>query len=268
MSAILPDLQLLQSIVREAACEVILPRFEIHDFHFKNDGSVVSAVDIAMQERIRSELQTRWPEYAFLGEELDAGHQLDLSNTESQGVWCLDPLDGTSNFVLGLPFFAVSLALLVDAEPCLGVVYDPLRDECFTARRGSGAWLNDQPLPGSQWKAPVAPIIGLVDFKRLSAGVAKRLVAEPPYRSQRNFGAVALEWCWLAAGRGDVYLHGGQKLWDFAAGLLVLQEAGGYAMTLDGEPIFNNSLNKRSAVAALDKDLFGLWINYLEIKTK
>ncbi|UCE77444.1 MAG: inositol monophosphatase, partial [Gammaproteobacteria bacterium] len=79
------------------------------------------------------------------------------------------------------------------------------------------------------------------------------------------FGAVALDWCWLAAGRCHVYLHGQQKLWDYAAGCLILQEAGGQAVTLEGDPVFVPSLTPRSAAAALDPDIFRQWIDWLRI---
>ncbi len=103
----------------------------------------------------------------------------------------------------------------------------------------------------------------MVDFKRLPAGLARRLISDPPYASQRNFGSSALEWAWVAAGRGHVYLHGGQKLWDFAAGSLILTEAGGFSCTLAGEPVFKSSLESRSVIAASGEALFRSWRDWL-----
>ena len=107
--------------------------------------------------------------------------------------------------------------------------------------------------------------MALIDLKRLDAELASRLAAAPPYRSQRSFGSVALDWCWLAAGRCHVYLHGRQKLWDYAAGCLILTEAGGSAITLEGEPVFRPTLEPRSAAAALDPDIFLQWKDWLGI---
>ena len=102
-----------------------------------------------------------------------------------------------------------------------------------------GAWLNGARLGGAHaTDHPLRRAIACIDFKRLDRALAARLVAEPPFGSQRNFGSSCLEWCWLADGRFHIYPHGGQKLWDYAAASLVLSEAGGYAMTLDGEPVF------------------------------
>jgi myo-inositol-1(or 4)-monophosphatase len=105
----------------------------------------------------------------------------------------------------------------------------------------------------------------MIDLKRLPAALASHLAADPPYKSQRSFGAVALDWCWLAAGRGHLYLHGQQKLWDYAAGQLVLQEAGGKAVTLEGQPVFAPRLESRSTVAALNPEIFHAWLAWLEV---
>ncbi len=180
-------------------------------------------------------------------------------------MWCVDPLDGTTNYAAGVPFFSVSLALLIQGRPLLGVVYDPVRDECFTAQKGRGAWLNDKAL-GTRSLTPLSleRSVAAVDFKRLSAPLAVRLATQHPYGSQRNFGACSLEWCWLAAGRFHVYLHGGQKPWDYAAGCLILSEAGGRALTLEGEDIFAAGLTTRSVAAALDPVLFAAWRESLD----
>ena len=230
----------------------------------KSDGSVVTATDTAIQERVRAVLKDRWPQYDFLGEEMDAESQWRALSA-AEGLWCLDPLDGTSNYAAGVPYYGVSLALLVDGAAELGIVYDPARGECFTARRGGGAWLNGAPLDGPTRSLRLDGAVAMVDFKRLDRDMAVRLAAQPPYHSQRNFGAVALDWCWLAAGRGDLYLHGGQFLWDYAAAELVFREAGGSAVTLQGAPVASGHLGRRSVVAALDPDLFEQWRTWLGV---
>jgi myo-inositol-1(or 4)-monophosphatase len=256
----LPDLKVLRQLVRTCAQEELLPRFAHVGRLLKTDGSVVTEADQAMQDRVQKELASRWPEYDFLGEEMSGHEHEALTTSGHKGLWILDPLDGTSNFAAGLPFFSVSLALLIDGRPEIGLVYDPIRDECFVAQHGRGAWLNGLSMGTmAPVHLPLQRSIAVVDFKRLDRALAAKLGAEPPYGSQRNFGSSALDWCWLADGRFHVYLHGGQKLWDYAAGILILTEAGGQAMTLDGEDVFSVGLDSRSVVAARDPGLFQAW---------
>lgn len=260
---VLPELEKIALILSEAADEEILPRFaEVARTH-KADGSIVTAADLSMQARVADELKQHWPEYAFLGEEMDETLQQSLWAESPGGIWCLDPLDGTSNFASGIPFFSVALALFIDHEPVIGMVYDPVRRECFSAQRGEGAWLNGMRLTSEVPSLPLRRAIGVVDFKRLPRSLGRQLGEHPPYGSQRNFGSSALEWCWLAADRFHVYVHGGQKLWDYAGGSLILDEAGGHARTLEGETIACRDFTTRSVVAALDETLFGEWQGWI-----
>lgn len=258
----IPTIQDLRGTIICAAEEEIIPRFAEAMRGYKADGSIVTAADVNMQRRIHEAFEVSWPEYAFLGEEMSEDeHERLLENTET-GLWCVDPLDGTSNFASGIPFFSVSVALLVHGRPQLGVVYDPIRHESFSAVRGKGAWLNGEPLKVPQYSPPLERCIATVDFKRLDQTMRQRLCT-PPYGSQRNFGSSALEWCWLAAGRFHVYLHGGQKLWDYAAGSLILQEAGGYASQLNGKDFFTEHHDVASVVASTDEELFTSWGQWL-----
>jgi myo-inositol-1(or 4)-monophosphatase len=261
-----PELVRIKNLVVDAAREELLPRFNKVSHSFKVDGSVITEADLVMQERLQSALKQAYPSYAFLGEEMSKQEQYEQFVLPNTGLWCLDPLDGTSNFSLGIPCFSVSLALIVNAQLVMGVVYDPMRDECFCAQRGAGAWLNDEPIQSFHHAAPAEAGIAIVDYKRLEPELRQRLTEKPPFKSQRSFGSVALDWCWLAAGRGHVYLHGSQNLWDYAAGNLIFMEAGGYAQTFDAEPVFNNSLAPRSAIAALDENLFKKWLDWLGVK--
>jgi myo-inositol-1(or 4)-monophosphatase len=256
----LPNLDDLSTLVKTIAREELLPRFAHAERRFKADGSIVTEADVAMQKRLTECLNERYPQFELLGEEMDEARQRELLTRSERGLWCLDPLDGTSNFAAGLPFFGVSLALLMGAESVLGLVYDPIRDECFAAERGRGAWLNGVRLACAPPDLPLGRCIAMIDFKRLGRMLAAELVTRPPYGSQRNLGSSVLEWCWLAAGRFHVYLHGKQKLWDYAAGALILAEAGGRAETLRGEPIFMPALPPSSVVVgAADARLFAEW---------
>ena len=259
-----PDLGIVIEIIKAAAKRELLPRFARGVQQLKADGSVVTAADLAMQQALQSALATHWPQIAFLGEEMPAAQQQAVLQDSPHGVWVVDPLDGTSNFSQGIPCFAVSVALIQHGEIELGVVYDPVHDECFAARRGEGASLNGIRLDLAHLREVERITIALVDFKRLSPELAGKLATTPPYKSQRSFGSVALDWCWLAIGRGDVYVHGRQKLWDYAAGALILAEAGGVASTLEGEPVFNGSLTPRSAVLAINQPLHTQWLVALQ----
>ena len=249
-------------LVTTTAREELLPRFTRVSRRFKADGSIVTEADTLMQQRLIARLQAAWPGIAVLGEEMAADEQQRLLDAGGP-LWCLDPLDGTSNFAHGIPFFSVSLALIDQAGVQLGLVYDPLRDECFEAVRGGGARCNGEPLRCGSVPSDLAHCAAIIDFKRLDPELATRLALAPPYASQRSYGSVALDWCWLAAGRGQLYLHGRQRLWDYAAGALILAEAGGHACTLQGEPLACDRLSPTSAVAAATAALQQAWYGWL-----
>ncbi|MDH3872507.1 MAG: inositol monophosphatase family protein [Gammaproteobacteria bacterium] len=251
----------------EAAEAELLTRFNRVEAEVKADGSLLTEADSAMQARLQRELDELFPEHAMLGEEMDAEEQHRLLAGAGQGLWVLDPLDGTSNFASGIPYFCVSLALLVRGEVQLALVYDPVRRELFHARAGAGAWLNRVPLGRRRPLTPLRQGIGLVDYKRLPGELVQRLATAAPYSSQRSFGSVALDFCWLAAGRVHVYLHGRHNLWDYAAGLTILHEAGGYSVTLEGVSRPPMDLEPRSTAAALDASLFRDWCAWLDIQT-
>jgi len=257
------DMKQLKEIIISASKAELIPRFNAVERAYKADGSVVTEADTIMQDRLITQLQEAYPDIGLLGEEMTAEQQqeiLDSGNT----VWCLDPVDGTSNFAAGLPYFSVSLALIHQGEVILAVVYDPIRDECFSAQQGQGAYLNNQKLTPKEVGLPLSRSIALVDFKRLTPQLATHILSNNPYASQRSLGSIALELCWIAAGRGHVYLHAKQHLWDYAAAQLILSEAGGHACTLEGTPLLSNQLRPCSTVAALDKSLFVQWRDYLD----
>lgn len=258
-----PDITQLKALIIQAAEQELLPRYQRVEFECKADGSMVTEADVAMQQYVQERLHTHWPQYELLGEEMSELEQRQQLQSAKAGLWVLDPLDGTSNFSAGLPFFSVSLALLVEGRPVIGLVYDPVRKECFYAEKGKGAWLNDQPLLKRTSRHTLKQCLAAIDFKRLAPDLARRLAEAPPYGSQRSLGSVALDWCWLAASRFHLYLHGRQKLWDYAAGCLILDEVGGYSATLEGEAVFVPDVVPRSALAALDGSLFEQWQQWL-----
>ncbi|MFZ0487109.1 MAG: inositol monophosphatase [Arenicellales bacterium] len=260
-----PSLDTLSTLIRDIGLE-LLPGSRVHEtISAKRDGSYVTDIDLALQKRIEEALREIHPDIPFVGEETPEDERARVLRAGNRRVWCLDPLDGTTNFTSGLPFYGVSLALLENRVPVQGIVFDPVRDECFTAVAGGGAWMNGHRLGGASRRS-AEHCVACVDFKRLPRTVSEHLVAQPPFKSQRNFGACVLEWCWLAADRFQLYLHGGQHLWDYAAGSLILKEAGGSAVTMEGVelPAGNLFLHRKvSVVAASHPAMLEEWWSWI-----
>lgn len=251
--------------VKDVAAKEVMPRYLRVAHQRKSDGSVFTEADIAAQEALALRLRDIFPG-AIVGEEMTADEQAQQWLAGDTGLWCVDPIDGTSNFVNGLPYFAVSVALMRQGRSVLGVVYDPVADEVFYARQGHGAFLNGEPLPIKEYVPALRNAMANVDLKRLTPRLAQQLAAVPPYSSHRNLGASTLEWCYTAAGRFDVYLHGRQKLWDFAAGALILEEAGGSMCTLEHDAFWTGNLWEHSVIAALDPALFAAWKTWVRAR--
>ncbi len=260
--ALSATLQAVVAAVRLVVAEEIMPRYMKVSHQHKSDGSLCTEADLAAQEALTRKLQAIL-DVPVIGEEMSEPQQVALWADGQQTVWCLDPLDGTSNFVHGLPYFAVSVALIRGGKSVLGVVVDPVANETFAAERGRGAFLNGEMLLNRTASATLGAALAGVDMKRLDEKLATALASNPPYSSQRNFGASALDWCYTAAGRYDVYLHGGQKLWDYAAGSLVLGEAGGQMCSLESDDFNQGNVWQRSVIAALDAKLFDEWKGWI-----
>ncbi|MBL8447173.1 MAG: inositol monophosphatase [Zoogloeaceae bacterium] len=253
----------LESLVREIAREEILPRYLKTARNRKADGSLFTEADVEAQRRLVTALPGLLPG-PVLGEEMTPAEQARLWQDGRRGMWCIDPIDGTTNFANGIPFFAVAAAYLVEHEPVLGVVYNPVTDESFYAAQGAGAFLNGAELPLRTPACQLKDAVAGVDFKRISNHLGDELAVRPPYFSQRNFGSSALEWCFVAAGRLDVYVHGGQMLWDYAAGQLILKEAGGESAALDGGSLLAGPAVKRGVISAASPVLFREWRQWVQ----
>ena len=253
------------ALVREVAEREVMPRFLRVQRQLKDDGTLFSEADTAAEnflaERLPSVLAG-----PVIGEEMSRPTQLAAWNTGQGGLWCVDPIDGTTNFINGLPIFAISVAWLEGGESRLGVTFNPLTNEMFYAWAGGGAWLNGERLPLRESSGLLQRALANIDLRRTPRALADRIASAPPFYSQRNFGSSTLEWGYLAAGRLDLYLHGGQMLWDYAAGRILLSEAGGQACTLDsldsGE-FDTGSPWRRSVVAALHPQVFTDWRRWL-----
>lgn len=196
----------------------------------KKDNSLVTEADIQSETLVRNKITKRFPEHGILGEESG------LKRSTSHYYWCIDPLDGTTNFVRGIPVFAVSIALLYRNKPIVGVVYDPVSKNLFCAAKGEGSFLNNTPL-----KPPKS-----IPQKELMFAVQSEYDGRVPgYLNQilkkakiRSIGVASLHVCYVAAGWVDCYIGDRCSLWDIAGGSIILTEAGGVISKPNGKKIF------------------------------
>lgn len=252
------DLIAVQDIIRGITEDSLSAYYTRSTADYKSDGSIVTEADLMMQRDLTAALARRYPDVRMLGEEICESQQHAVL-AGSTDFWCLDPIDGTTNFHATMPLFSVSLGLIRNGEVVMGIVYDPNRAEFFGAIRGEGLWLNGERIERPQQPRRLGDCIAFVDFKRLPASVCTGLAQQQPYKSQRNIGTCALEWAWLAAGRANLLVHGCEKIWDYSAGVLLNHEAGGCSESFDGEPVYNQSLQPRSVIAASNQELFTAW---------
>jgi myo-inositol-1(or 4)-monophosphatase len=206
-------------------------RFTVRE---KSRSNLVTEADLASQTAIADLLRGRFPQHGLLGEE-DLGH--DRANTEYR--WIIDPLDGTTNYVHGFPYYAVSIGLEHRGELIAGVVYDPVRDELFMAAKGEGASLNRRPLRCSDVSAlNQAMVIASLPVGTEAADVAvKRFLKVLPHaQTVQRTGSAALNLAYLAAGRLDGFWSSSLKPWDMAAGVVLVAEAGGLTTQMNGKP--------------------------------
>ena len=247
--------------VREVAATEILPRFRAVEARRKDDGSLVTEADLATQRALAEALHRIEP-VALLGEEMPEAQQRRVWEAGGR-FWCVDPLDGTANFSAGVPYFAVSVALMEGTRPLLGVVVDPIADEAYFAVRGAGAWRDGFALPPASREVAMAEAVAEVDLRRSLAHVRHEIKHRPPFAKRLTSGSTALAWCHLAAGRRDLFLHAGQKVWDYAAGALIAEEAGAALCTLREDDFWAGPAWDRSVIAARTPALFAQWRDWV-----
>jgi myo-inositol-1(or 4)-monophosphatase len=207
----------------------------------KGPRNFVTAADRRAEEILRAELAKARPDYGFLGEEGGAREGTDKSHR-----WIVDPLDGTTNFLHGIPHFAVSIGLERNGAIVAGVVYNPANEELFIAERGKGAFLNDKRIrvAARQRLADAVVACGLPHYGRGDLALARNEIAaaQQHFAGLRRYGAATLDLAWVAAGRLDAYWERDLSPWDLAAGSLLVREAGGFVSDLDGgDAIFAKS---------------------------
>jgi len=200
----------------------------------KGPRDLVTEADHAAQREIRGLLREAFPDYGFIGEEDDGGGPRPASGHAGHsgtGVrWIVDPLDGTSNYVHGFPAYCVSVALADADDLLVGTIYDPIRDECFSARRGAGASLDGRPVRVATATDPGDAIAAVSFPPRVTPdapAVADFLAVLPHLHSVRRTGSTALNLAWLACGRLHAFWVRRIACWDVAAGMLLVREAGG-----------------------------------------
>ena len=225
-------------IAREAGDVVArdFPRTSLDQVGFKGSVNPVTKTDAAVEELIRNRLRGAFPDHRILAEEGGG----DSWREHGAPIWLVDPLDGTNNFAHGFPHVGVSLALLEDRQPVVGVVYDPLREEMFTGTAGGGATLNGEPIRVTSEEALSDAFLATgfpYDRRTASDNNVERL-DQFIRRSQgvRRAGAAVLDLCYVACGRFDGFWEIRLHPWDVAAGVLIVREAGGRATDFDGGP--------------------------------
>ncbi len=199
----------------------------------KGPRNFVTAADRRAEAILREELAKARPDYGFLGEEGGAH-----AGTDKTHRWIVDPLDGTTNFLHGIPHFAIAIALERNGTIVAGLVYNPAHDEMFIAERGKGAFLNDKRIrvAARQRLADAIVACGLPHYGRGDLTLARSEIAaaQRAFAGLRRYGAATLDLAWVAAGRLDAYWERDLSPWDLAAGSILVREAGGFISDLDG----------------------------------
>lgn len=213
-----------------------------HRFTPREKGlrDLVTEADVASQQAIREILLGRFPDHDFLGEEDASFPSVAKTSGKSEYRWIVDPLDGTANYVHNLPAFAVTIALQKASETVLGVVFDPIANEFYHAVKGEGVFLNGQSAQSSGCTSPEQAMVAVSfapNVPRGSIEIARFIEALHSCQSVRRLGSAALNLAYLAAGRLDAYWATSVKIWDVAAGLLMVEEAGGTVTRIDGEKL-------------------------------
>lgn len=243
--ALSPNMNVMIKAAEKAARSLVRDFGEVEQLQVsrKGPGDFVSAADLRAEETIFRELSRARPDFGFLMEERGAAGEKD-----AESIWIVDPLDGTANFLHGIPHWCISIALQEKGEIVAGFIYDPIKDESFRAEKGNGAFMRNKRLrvsgrttmesamfaTGQPTPGPAAEALFIREYKailRRSRGI-------------RRFGAAALDLAYVAAGRYEGFWECGLKAWDMAAGYLIVKEAGGLVTTMDGRanPVHENNI--------------------------
>lgn len=234
----------------------------------KADNDFVSNVDIAVEQELVKIIRAAYPKHRIIAEEEQSldnlGDNSEKKNSGSAYCWVIDPIDGTTNFIKGLPHFAVSIALLKNNKPEIGVVYQPITDELFAAAKGQGATLNDRRIRVANTLPENAIIATGIPFRHPDTmpkqiRCLQNVLANFP--DIRRAGAASLDLCYAACGRVDGYYEFGLSAWDIAAGALIAQESGAIVSDTDGDFNYLDNGNIVAAPAKVYKQLIKITRN-------
>src|SRR5258705_11273137 len=229
--------------------------------HKKGTIDLVTDVDVAIERAFRALIEERFPAHAVLGEELGGSASIPPGP-----CWVFDPIDGTTNYAHGLPIFCSSVALEIGGVAEVAAVYDPTREELFSAERGSGAFLNGQPIHVSSASALVDAML-VTGFpydvhSRVDEIVGLFGAFVGRARAVRRLGSAAIDLCYVAAGRLDGFWESDLKAWDIAGGALLLEEAGGRITDLTGGPFSSRAGSVLAANAPLHDAMLAVVRDY------
>lgn len=246
----MPDYVTVCEEAARAGAKDLLDRWADFAVREKAPKDLVTEADEASQKTIQQLVLGYFPDHGFLGEE-----GTDIRGADARFRWIVDPLDGTANYVHRVPEFTVSVALECEGELVAGAILNPISNECFTAARGEGTRLNGRKIQVSDVEAMADALIA-VSFSpgldRNSPEISNFINVLTASQSLRRTGSAALNLAFLAAGRYDGYWATSTKIWDIAAGVLLVQEAGGVVTAPDGGPL---DLDRAKFVAAANPKL-------------
>ena len=228
---------------KEAGALVLRSFRKPQDVSVKGRGNLLTETDLAVERQIHETLRREFPDHGILSEET-------ASETDTAGwVWVVDPIDGTRNFVSGIPYFSVNIALCHDAEPVVAVTYDPNHDETFSAERNRGFWIDGRAARASDQPGLASSVVSIdlgYDEERGRSLLRLAHGLLPGVQAVRVSGSAALGLAYAACGRYDLFVHRFLYPWDVAAGILLVREAGGTITNDRGEPI---AIDSQSAIA-------------------
>lgn len=245
------ELETAISAIKEAG-RIVMEYYGKATVSYKPDRSLVTEADTESERAIKDILLGEFPDYPILGEETGR------TGKESEYLWIVDPLDGTTNYTFRNPFFDISVALTHKSDPILGVVLYPPQDELYHAEKGIGAYLNNTKIVVSGTKEIDKSVVTFChgrdqgSVKRMISAFAKLKVIN---NKVRQLGAAALELCYVACGRVDAFFMTGMNPWDVAAGTVILREAGGKVTDFRGNNFSMNSQDILGSNIRLHEDL-------------
>ncbi len=242
------------SAARKTARSLVRDFGEVENLQVSKKGpsNFVSAADLRAEHILRTELERVRPGYGFLLEEAGAVEGSDRTHR-----WLVDPLDGTTNFLHGLPHFAISIALERERQLVAGVIYDPIKDEMFRAEKGKGAYLNDRRIRVTARRALGDALLATGRLSQEYPGhelmIREFTAITNKVAGVRRYGSAALDLAYVAAGRYDAFWERGLNPWDIAAGIVLVREAGGIVKETDGRDVRLDS----PSILASNEFLFG-----------